>query len=165
MGYARVATWFDADGNRFCGGCKTFQAASCFHKDKKGPAGLSHRCKECTRLYARNYYAADSEERRRRNMNTIKQYLRRQYGLTKEQYDAKLAAQNYMCAICCTSEPAGGWHLDHNHSTGAVRDFLCGSCNRGLGLMREDIGTLLGAIAYVTKHTDNACSQKEVVHP
>ena len=34
----------------------------------------------------------------------------------------------------------GGLHLDHDHSTGDFRGWLCSNCNRGIGLLRDEDG-------------------------
>lgn len=62
--------------------------------------------------------------------------LRRLYGLTVEQWEAMLRSQDGKCAICGTSEPkgkGGRLHVDHDHTTGAVRGLLCSNCNGNLG--------------------------------
>lgn len=57
--------------------------------------------------------------------------LRRQYGITSDDYDAILKYQGGTCWIC-NRKPAEGKHLnvDHDHKTGLVRGLLCWSCNR-----------------------------------
>lgn len=42
--------------------------------------------------------------------------------------------------------------VDHNHRTGKVRGLLCGSCNRGLGAMQENINILARAIEYLCRY-------------
>ena len=65
----------------------------------------------------------------RRNWNLA------QFGITIEQYDKMLAAQDGVCAICA-GECGSGRRLavDHDHGTGRVRALLCVRCNRQLGL-------------------------------
>jgi hypothetical protein len=60
--------------------------------------------------------------------------LKRRFGLTVEVYDALLAAQDGVCAICKQPQP-GGHRLavDHDHTTGQLRGLLCSKCNRALG--------------------------------
>jgi len=56
------------------------------------------------------------------------------YGITIDQFEARLAAQGGVCAIC-RGLPAPGrqFHVDHDHTTGAIRGILCQKCNGGLG--------------------------------
>lgn len=87
--------------------------------------------------------------------------LRLKYGLSLEEYDRMLQAQNNLCAICTSEETAklgttGGaaskLSVDHNHGTGAVRGLLCSRCNTGLGCFKDDILRLEAAVAYLRKH-------------
>ena len=42
-------------------------------------------------------------------------------------------------------------HLDHCHKTGAYRGHLCGSCNRGMGMLGDDSEGVQRAIDYLKK--------------
>lgn len=55
----------------------------------------------------------------------------RRYGLTLEEYNARLETQGYQCAICYSLEPGWkrDWPVDHCHETGRVRGILCARCN------------------------------------
>jgi len=78
--------------------------------------------------------------------------LRRNYGLSEGDYDAMAARQNGLCAICGTVPPRG-LVVDHDHSTGAVRDLLCNLCNSALGFMKDDIGAARAAVEYLIRHS------------
>lgn len=60
-----------------------------------------------------------------------------------------LAEQEGLCAICRAAPAA---HVDHDHSTGAVRALLCFNCNGGLGQFRDDPYVLQMAAFYVKHH-------------
>lgn len=66
--------------------------------------------------------------------------LKAMYGITLAEYEAILALQNGVCAICAKpgSNLKKGLHLDHNHVTGKNRGLLCGSCNTRLVSALED---------------------------
>jgi hypothetical protein len=66
--------------------------------------------------------------------------------MTPADYDAMLAEQDGVCAICKT----GGHKLniDHCHKTNLVRGLLCSACNLGLGNFGDDPGFLRMAADY-----------------
>lgn len=74
-----------------------------------------------------------------------------QYGLTPAEYRDMLARQGGVCAICKCPEPVKGRALavDHDHRTGAVRGLLCGSCNRGIGMLKDRADLLEAAAGYL----------------
>ena len=80
-----------------------------------------------------------------------RQYL---YGITPEQWEEMLAAQDDKCAICGTAD-WGGYHnrphADHDHATGAFRGILTHGCNLGLGNFDDDPLRLAAAIVYLTR--------------
>jgi hypothetical protein len=92
-------------------------------------------------------YRADG----RKKATDRRSYLKRRFGITPEDYDAMLDRQGGVCAIC-KREPRTdiSLHVDHDHSTGAVRGLLCFDCNAGIGKFREDVGVLSAAIVYLT---------------
>lgn len=77
--------------------------------------------------------------------------LRKNYGITLEEYNQRLAEQDYSCKICNTTEPGhrGTFHVDHNHITGAIRGLLCHRCNTGIGLLQDSPTLLLSAHRYL----------------
>ena len=77
--------------------------------------------------------------------------LMRRYGLTPNQVQAMLEAQNYVCAIC--GNYFGLQNIDHCHKTGKVRGILCVNCNRGLGAFGDNIRNMEKALEYL-KHAN-----------
>ena len=60
-------------------------------------------------------------------------------------------SQNGRCAICKTDSPGGkgNWHLDHCHDSKNVRGLLCGTCNVGLGMFKDNPLLLAAAADYL----------------
>lgn len=87
--------------------------------------------------------------------------LKRNYGLSLDQYREMLQAQDGKCAICGNGETAivhgkvKTLAVDHDHATGAVRGLLCYGCNSVLGQARDDRELLLNAIKYLDRHAGN----------
>lgn len=74
------------------------------------------------------------------------------YKITVEDYDALLAKQGGVCAICSADTPGtshGFWHVDHCHTGGQVRGLLCSTCNTGLGSFYDQPSTLRRAAEYL----------------
>lgn len=117
-------------------------------------------CRECERAYlARRMESQEVRDQRRadkakyaRSKRNRELRLAKLYGITLADYDAMLAAQNGLCAICSAGEPGGNanyWHVDHDHSTGRVRGLLCTRCNIGLGYFQDDPDRLGSALDYL----------------
>lgn len=85
--------------------------------------------------------------------------LKRYYGMSREEYNVMLAEQDGKCAICKNEETAifkgrpKELHVDHCHETGKIRGLLCGCCNGGLGLFKDNVDTILAAIRYLKFHS------------
>jgi len=77
--------------------------------------------------------------------------LKKNYGITIEQYDEMAQKQNHRCAICKKhqSELVQRLSVDHDHITGNIRGLLCAGCNRALGVFRDDPELLMSAIGYL----------------
>lgn len=87
--------------------------------------------------------------------------LERQYGLTPQEYRARLEEQGGRCAICGATDPKtprGSFCVDHDHATGKVRELLCLPCNTALGGFRDNVASMRAAIAYLERHA--AASRK-----
>jgi hypothetical protein len=100
--------------------------------------------------------AAQARARYARNPEKHVEYsrratIKREYGLTLEEYDVIIARG---CAICGAKKTGRqSMALDHCHTTGKVRDALCSFCNRGLGCFKDDPVRLRAAVEYLEKHT------------
>jgi murein L,D-transpeptidase YcbB/YkuD len=82
----------------------------------------------------------------------------RRYGITPEQYDAMLLAQNGKCAICEEPPRSRMLAIDHDHATASVRELLCTNCNAMLGHARDRASVLNKAIAYLAKHKSRSAA-------
>lgn len=93
--------------------------------------------------------------------------IKRVYGLTRNQYNAKLWSQNGVCAICGEKESSIDGRtnkpkllaIDHCHTTNKIRDLLCWRCNTVIGRINEDLDLIDKIKQYLTKHkeTVNGC--------
>lgn len=80
-------------------------------------------------------------------------HLKRTFGITLEDYNNMLAAQNHACAVCCkpATESTRALAVDHCHSTGRVRGLLCFRCNSAIGSLNDNPDTIIKAFNYLLK--------------
>lgn len=91
--------------------------------------------------------------RKRVGPDVIKdQRLRHLYGIDLDEYNARLAAQDYHCPICLRLLTFLTPHVDHDHETGEVRAILCGTCNQAVGMIGESFATAERLVEYLRKH-------------
>jgi len=88
--------------------------------------------------------------------------LRRDYGITPEEWNRMYEAQTGVCAICGNPESlvrrgkVEVLSVDHCHETKKVRGLLCGNCNNGLGRFAHDPDLLRQAARYLEEHQATA---------
>lgn len=130
-------------------------------------------CKDCDSIRVRTWYRSNQHQRKtyeqvrretrtpeeaaqhrayqkawyRNNPDKVKAQRLKKYGLSLEEFRARLEAQGGLCAICRIA-PAEA--VDHDHATRQVRGLLCHHCNHGLGKFRENVTILENAIRYLT---------------
>ncbi len=62
----------------------------------------------------------------------------------------------FTCPICQKTSIVGvtaNFVIDHDHKTGAGREWICDSCNTGLGRFKDDIKLIQRVIDYLKKHS------------
>jgi hypothetical protein len=134
------------------------------HKD---PRWVAAECAEddCTKKLNANNLAGLCLEHTDNNGRAKR--LQRIYGISEAQYDAMLAAQDGVCAVCGQPPKPGGagaagrLHVDHDHaccpgnrSCGkCIRALLCQTCNHGLGNFYDDPALLRRAADYLERHS------------
>jgi hypothetical protein len=94
-------------------------------------------------------YAVENRDRIRRNK------LKRDFGMTPEDYGRLLEEQQGVCAVCGLPEISVRRGklvplcVDHDHQTGKVRGLLCSKCNAALGMLKESIDIAASLISYM----------------
>ena len=144
-------TWRDANKEKI----KTYNKQ--YHQKNKVKIQKKHKewcnknqghLKKYQQKYNIDYYKENSASCRERHFLNL-------YGVTLEQRNQMLLAQNCKCAICGSGfKNSRDAHIDHNHSTGKIRQVLCGRCNLGIGRFNEDVTILMSAIKYIEKWTN-----------
>jgi hypothetical protein len=149
---------------KHCGPCgKDLPVDSFAPVMRRGKPKLDPWCRDCRRNWNREYRNNNEEYRERRKKAAKERrvrlgrgnlHRRDRYGITPDEFQAMLASQNGLCAICLGKNQDEGEMLcvDHNHSTEAIRALLCRRCNFGIGYFRDDPEMLVAAIQYLETH-------------
>lgn len=138
-----------------CSTCREVKPVSDYWKNRAQPDGLHSQCKDCNK-------AARNDLRRRVGPQSGREWNRANphYALSRKGVDVSaddyfrlLAEQGGRCAICghLPRDTDRRLCIDHDHGTLAVRGLLCDSCNRAIGMMRDDPQRLLAAARYLQR--------------
>jgi hypothetical protein len=145
--------------DKICPTCKIEKPLSDYWMRKtRGGQQAASRCKVCSTEENRKWRAANPDHEKlryaRERVQTRERHLVRKYGVDLSAYSAMLEDQAGACAICGkpdTAEHHGVLHVDHCHSTGAVRGLLCRNCNHVLGLMKDGATLMDKAAEYLRR--------------
>ena len=90
-----------------------------------------------------------------RKMHDFNGHLKNLYHGTLEQYRLLTEKQKGLCATCGKPEQRRTrLFIDHDHSTGKMRELLCGQCNLALGTVDDDPKLLIRLAEYVLEHRE-----------
>jgi hypothetical protein len=81
------------------------------------------------------------------NIETARSRIRRARSFGLEYEHAELIRSTGSCAVCGHQKPK--LYLDHSHQHGGARGWLCGNCNVGLGMFKDDPKRLRAAADYL----------------
>jgi hypothetical protein len=121
-----------------CPHCNEIKDITEFRPDKKrlkDGNGVSSYCKTCTKKKDREKYYSNLGRRTRHENNRLK----RMYGLSLEELEAKIVNQDNKCAICGEElvRSKNKTCLDHDHVTGKARGVICFKCNITIGFIEK----------------------------
>lgn len=145
-------------GSSYCKPCNSSHAREYYWKHKQRVSDRSKQ-KRLANLAAER---AKDRARYRRDIEKRRVYhLRKNYGITMDEFLQLLQAQDHKCAVCgtaITQNSNGGQNkrvrnldVDHCHDTGKVRGILCSQCNKGIGCFKDDPERLRSAAAYLER--------------
>jgi hypothetical protein len=115
--------------------------SSCYRAERRKEPEYKDREREWGRKYQRAKSATRTPAERKHAA------LMSQYRMSLEEWHARLLSQDGRCGGC--NEPMPAPHVDHCHSTGAVRGLLCNACNSAIGYAKDDVDRLRGLIDYL----------------
>ena len=129
----------NADTAKVCTKCRTPKSVDEFWSHSQRAGRLQARCIDCLS----SAHKEQRERRRQRDpLSDTRRYrrsvLRKQYGISLEEYDELLSLQGGKCLLC-RELPDDGYSLavDHDHATGKIRGLLHNRCNIAIGMLRD----------------------------
>lgn len=133
-----------------CSRCKVQKELTEFYAAKGSKDGHNSYCKVCSYEKCKEWRLDNPDHDRKRS-------LKQRYGLTIEEWQVLVSKQKNLCAICLEpntqrnnkTEEVRSLHVDHNHDTGEIRGLLCHGCNAALGLVKDNVNTLVRMIDYL----------------
>lgn len=133
----------DEHGRKWCSKCHQWKPVTTYSRSVGNSDGLTTYCRPC-----------DSD-----------MGLFAKYGITRDEFNAKLESQGSVCPICGRHQDTQtkAFAVDHNHECCAgtktcgkcIRDLLCGDCNAGLGFFRDNVEAMTRGVAYLQKWSKN----------
>ena len=131
---------------RQCKKCKQEKEEKSFYKSSPGV------CISCKRNQNKQW-KQDNQQRQKENLR--RNSLRRNYGITLEQYEELLKKQDYSCAVCKRhkDEFTKNLAVDHDHHNGQIRGLLCNYCNHRLVGRHRDSNLLRKIADYLDQGT------------
>lgn len=164
--YLTVSTY--NDHLRKCRECRQFKVLSefgiCQSVGRKNRRRWS--CRTCRAARESAWKKANPEKSKAKGRAIS---LRDKYGLTVDEYERIAASQGGVCAICRKPETRiirqgtpPRLSVDHDHTTGRVRQLLCNSCNNILGLANDNPALLRAAICYLGRHTKEIADEQNL---
>lgn len=138
-----------------CNFCLIEKPLDRFSKKKSCIDGFNTKCKDCHNKYNREiWYIKNRDKQKMSSVNwkidNKDRIKATKYGVTPEDIVEFRILQNDKCAICLAENFTE--NIDHCHKKGNVRGILCGNCNKGLGLFKDNIEYLLNAINYLNNN-------------
>jgi hypothetical protein len=131
-------------------------------------------CRHCDKEFTSNWYGIQcpacrgkkyrsgelGKENKQKNLVAANKYkMKKYYGMTYEEFDAKLEKQDNKCLICGLhkDEQTKRMSVDHDHSCcpgketcgKCIRGVLCSTCNLALGGFKDNKVLLQRAIDYI----------------
>lgn len=137
---------------KYCKSCNTTKPISDFGLLRGKPR---HICKECRKIESKEWYANNKDRKKElsRKYKHVKKDkdLQATYGIDLATYNKMLVEQGNKCKICFVhrEELKRALCVDHDHDTGKVRGLLCDTCNRSLGLLKDNVNILMNAVKYL----------------
>ena len=134
-----------------CRKCKEEKPLTEYHSAKTNRDGYKTMCKQCCYSEYRDKHAWKRRTPEARAYDRW-MHIKRKFNLTQEEYTS-LSDTQLHCAICSLEfQSTFDKQLDHCHTTGKIRKFLCQKCNKAIGLFNDNPEWLRFAASYIEEN-------------
>lgn len=148
----------DFENQKTCSSCQQMKPLGSFPRNRAKKDGHGAQCKECRKAYYQDWYdknkdkVLDANKRYYANNTEACKAARSRYAkanpdkIRKSARERQRKYQNLPtpmrpcpdhCEMCLRPAGKRALHLDHCHTTGAFRGWLCGSCNTAFGRLGD----------------------------
>ena len=141
------------EATKTCNKCNKSRLLAEYGKNCKSKDSRRSECNTCRR----DYYQANKEKIKARTKKAYtpeygrQQKLKKNYGISIEDYNKMFSDQDGKCKICLThqSKFKKPLFVDHCHRTGDVRGLLCHNCNIGISNFKDNLELFKSAMSYL----------------
>ncbi len=154
---------------KICTKCGDPKPLDDYWNHPQGRYGKRPRCKTCVSSENNEHLHKRLEQEPSYNRDRVKAWssqgdnkrntnLLLRYGITAEEYDTRLEAQDHKCAICGGVMDEGKrLAVDHDHATGAIRGIVHVRCNTAIALFKDSPEICRKAAEYLEKSLRPLC--------
>jgi hypothetical protein len=131
---------------------------SCCFETTLGTADLKESIEIISQMFSPDGEAAQMHDGLQSRCWICNSMKRRALGITRQQLESMMQAQDSKCLICCeeisiTRNSPNPANVDHDENSGEIRGLLCGNCNRAIGLLKHDPTLLRCAATYCSHYS------------
>tara|TARA_B100000965_G_scaffold255033_1_gene214751 strand:- start:123 stop:545 length:423 start_codon:yes stop_codon:yes gene_type:complete len=138
---ARDGTEWETKEDKICTQCNIQKPYDSFQINQYGKNNRILRRPVCKECYDKKIKLSSKD---------IKEY--------EKKYPRTKIGDYFFCPVCAKNKEHkfnNDICLDHNHETGEIRGYLCGSCNASIGKFHENIENLERAIKWLKGELKN----------
>jgi hypothetical protein len=127
------------------------------------------RCAPCSRASAKKWNHEHAEQHRgtarqwkQENAERVREHDRKRRAVDRDAYNTRIRNRNrarflpvpsrvepFECECCGGPPGRRALALDHDHTTGKFRGWLCTNCNTGIGKLGDSLVGVLRAVRYL----------------
>ena len=136
---------------KICSKCEEHKNITEYYK-RSDTGNHRNECKDCRNKYNLELYHKNPNQKENHRKASWKHQIKKNYGLTVEDFRELEREQNCKCACCGIRKEQTQQielYIDHDHLTGKIRGLLCLQCNAGIGMLGDNLEGIQKAYDYL----------------